>query len=214
MDQSVSFPVAFFLLIGLVVAIYMVVPKKTLKKIFTKKKLVNEVTETPNKKSSVAGDKKEKLQQSIPKEKAHWDIIGKSKTNIADYVYTLGEGIENDDDDDFKGINVTPEELAQKGISSDELNEDTEELWDSAQVLDSEQTVTLRDYNAIVNSMFNNSLTEEEMEVAQSAIEKLAGTDFLANINVLVQNKKAQEEEVNQRLFSKMIELQNNISSN
>lgn len=210
MDQSVFFPVAFFLLIGLVVAIYMVVPKKTLKKIFTKKKLVNEVTETPNKKSSVAGDKKEKLQQSIPKEKAHWDIIGKSKTNIADYVYTLGEGIENDDDDDFKGINVTPEELAQKGISSDELNEDTEELWDSAQVLDSEQTVTLRDYNAIVNSMFNNSLTEDEMEVAQSAIEKLAGTDFLANINVLVQNKKAQEEEVNQRLFSKMIELQNN----
>lgn len=192
----------------------MVVPKKTLKKIFTKKKLVNEVTETSNKKSSVAGDKKEKLQQSIPKEKAHWDIIGKSKTNIADYVYTLGEGIENDDDDDFKGINVTPEELAQKGISSDELNEDTEELWDSAQVLDSEQTVTLRDYNAIVNSMFNNSLTEDEMEVAQSAIEKLAGTDFLANINVLVQNKKAQEEEVNQRLFSKMIELQNNISSN
>ncbi|WP_244401593.1 hypothetical protein [Porphyromonas somerae] len=214
MDQSVFFPVAFFLLIGLVVAIYMVVPKKTLKKIFTKKKLVNEVTETSNKKSSVAGDKKEKLQQSIPKEKAHWDIIGKSKTNIADYVYTLGEGIENDDDDDFKGINVTPEELAQKGISSDELNEDTEELWDSAQVLDSEQTVTLRDYNAIVNSMFNNSLTEDEMEVAQSAIEKLAGTDFLANINVLVQNKKAQEEEVNQRLFSKMIELQNNISSN
>lgn len=214
MDQSVFFPVSFFLLIGLGVAIYMVVPKKTLKKIFTKKKLVNEVTETPNKKSSVAGDKKEKLQQSIPKEKAHWDIIGKSKTNIADYVYTLGEGIENDDDDDFKGINVSPEELAQKGISSDELNEDTEELWDSAQVLDSEQTVTLRDYNAIVNSMFNNSLTEEETEVAQSAIEKLAGTDFLANINVLVQNKKAQEEEVNQRLFSKMIELQNNISSN
>lgn len=209
MDQSVFFPVAFFLLIGLGVAIYMVVPKKNLKKIFTKKKLVNEVPETPNKKSSVAGDKKEKLQQSIPKEKAHWDIIGKSKTNIADYVYTLGEGIENDDDD-FKGINVTPEELAQKGISSDELNEDTEELWDSAQVLDSEQTVTLRDYNAIVNSMFNNSLTEDEMEVAQSAIEKLAGTDFLANINVLVQNKKAQEEEVNQRLFSKMIELQNN----
>lgn len=209
MDQSVFFPVSFFLLIGLGVAIYMVVPKKTLKKIFTKKKLVNEVTETPNKKSSVAGDKKEKLQQSIPKEKAHWDIIGKSKTNIADYVYTLGEGIENDDDD-FKGINVTPEELAQKGISSDELNEDTEELWDSAQVLDSEQTVTLRDYNAIVNSMFNNSLTDDEMEVAQSAIEKLAGTDFLANINVLVQNKKAQEEEVNQRLFSKMIELQNN----
>lgn len=210
MDQSVFFPVAFFLLIGLGVAIYMVVPKKTLKKIFTKKKLVNEVKETSNKKSSVAGDKKEKLQQSIPKEKAHWDIIGKSKTNIADYVYTLGEGIENDDDDEFKGINVTPEELAQKGISSDELNEDTEELWDSAQVLDSEQTVTLRDYNAIVNSMFNNSLTEDEMEVAQSAIEKLAGTDFLANINVLVQNKKAQEEEVNQRLFSKMIELQNN----
>ena len=210
MDQSVFFPVAFFLLIGLGVAIYMVVPKKTLKKIFTKKKLVNEVTVTPNKKSSVAGDKKEKLQQSIPKEKAHWDIIGKSKTNIADYVYTLGEGIENDDDDDFKGINVTPEELAQKGISSDELNEDTEELWNSAQVLDSEQTVTLRDYNAIVNSMFNNSLTDDEMEVAQSAIEKLAGTDFLANINVLVQNKKAQEEEVNQRLFSKMIELQNN----
>lgn len=210
MDQSVFFPVAFFLLIGLGVAIYMVVPKKTLKKIFTKKKLVNEVTVTPNKKSSVAGDKKEKLQQSIPKEKAHWDIIGKSKTNIADYVYTLGEGIENDDDDDFKGINVTPEELAQKGISSDELNEDSEELWDSAQVLDSEQTVTLRDYNAIVNSMFNNSLTEDEIEVAQSAIEKLAGTDFLANINVLVQNKKAQEEEVNQRLFSKMIELQNN----
>lgn len=209
MDQSVFFSVAFFLLIGLVVVIYMIVPKKTLKKIFIKKKLVNEVTETSNKKSSVAGDKKEKLQQSIPKEKAHWDIIGKSKTNIADYVYTLGEGIE-DDDDDFQGINVTPEELAQKGITSDELNEDTEELWDSAQVLDSEQTVTLRDYNSIVNSMFNNSLTEDEMEVAQSAIEKLAGTDFLANINVLVQNKKAQEEEVNQRLFSKMIELQNN----
>lgn len=210
MDQSVFFPVAFFLLIGLVVVIYMIVPKKTLKKIFTKKMLVNKDTETSNKKSSVPGDKKEKLQQSIPKEKAHWDIIGKSKTNIADYVYTLGEGIENDDDDDFKGINVTPEELAQKGITSDELNEDAEDLWDSAQVLDSEQTVTLRDYNAIVNSMFNNSLTEDEMEVAQSAIEKLAGTDFLANINVLVQNKKAQEEEVNQRLFSKMIELQNN----
>lgn len=213
MGQSIFFPVTFFLLIGLGVAIYMVVPKKTLKNIFTKKKLVNETKETSKEKSSVAGDKKEKIQQSIPKEKAHWDIIGKSKTNIGDYVYTLGEGIENDDDD-FKGINVTPEELAQKGIYSDELNEDTEELWDSAQVLDSEQTVTLRDYNAIVNSMFNNSLTEEEMEVAQSAIEKLAGTDFLANINVLVQNKKAQEEEVNQRLFSKMIELQNNISSN
>lgn len=213
MDQSIFFPVTFFLLIGLGVAIYMVVPKKTLKKIFTKKKLVNETKETSKEKSSVAGDKKEKIQQSIPKEKAHWDIIGKSKTNIGDYVYTLGEGIENDDDD-FKGINVTPEELAQKGISSDELNEDTEELWDSAQVLYSEQTVTLRDYNAIVNSMFNNSLTEDEMEVAQSAIEKLSGTDFLANINVLAQNKKAQEEEVNQRLFSKMIELQNNISSN
>lgn len=214
MDQSVFFPVAFFLLIGLGVAIYMVVPKKTLKKIFTKKKLVNEVTETPNKKSSVPGDKKEKLQQSIPKEKAHWDIIGKSKTNIADYVYTLGEGIENDDDDDFKGINVTPEELAQKGISSDELNEDAEDLWDSAQILDSEQTVTLKDYNALVNSMFKNSLSEEEMEAAQLAIEKLAGTEFLESINVLAQNKKAQEEEVNQRLISKMIEFQNNISSN
>lgn len=213
MGQNVFFPVAFFLLIGLGVAIYMVVSKKTLKKIFTKKKLVNETTETSNKKSTVAGDKKEKLQQSIPKEKAHWDIIGKSKTNIADYVYTLGEGIE-EEEDDFKGINVTPEELAQKGISADDLNEDTEELWESDQILDSEQTVTLQDYNAIVNSLFNNSLDETEIEVAQTAIEKFAGTDFLASINILVQNKKAQEEEVNQRLFSKMIELQNNISSN
>lgn len=209
MNQSVFFPVTFFLLIGLGVAIYMVVPKKTLKKIFTKKKLVNEVTETPNKKSSVAGDKKEKLQQSIPKEKAHWDIVGKSKTNIADYVYTLGEGIE-EEEEDFKGINVTPEELAQKGISADELNEDEEELWEPDLILDSEQTVTLQDYNTIINSLFNNSLDEKEIEVAQTAIEKFAGTEFLASINVLAQNKKAQEEEVNQRLFSKMIELQNN----
>lgn len=170
--------------------------------------LKKKTNKEPVKKESPKGkEQKINKRKSVVQEKAHYDIIGPSKTDITDYVYTS----EDELNDDNEEPNVsTPEELLKEGISSADLYEG-DELWDSEEVFT--ETTPSNDYKIIANALFNQSLSSTNQDEVFTKIDDLKRSDFLRALRDFVTDSYQEKEgKINTLVMQRIQEAQTNLS--
>lgn len=217
--------IVVLLLLVIVVGIYMSAPEEVtvyLKKLRLKKpkgERKEPAGGTDQKeilRKSIAKEREEPENMGIPphvakertKERVHENIIGPSKTNINDYVYTKGE-IPKELELNGDGLNgdefntSTPEELAKMGIDANELNEGLE-VWDSTELTAEDTKVS--DYNTIMKAIFDKGLSEKALEEVFALIDKLSGTEFIESVKDYMTESYANNQEKINELVLKQIQ--------
>lgn len=125
------------------------------------------------------------LQEQIKKPKMHDAIIGVAKTQVSDYIYTIDDEVEEDEE----GIDIqdflTQEMLASMGVSADDLNEEND--WWATQASNKDKdNLTSDEVNGLTEYMTLQELSPEQESIAKATLEKLSNTYLLEQMQSII----------------------------
>lgn len=114
---------------------------------------------------------------------------------MSDYIYTIDDEVEEDEE----GIDIqdflTQEMLASMGVSADDLNEEND--WWATQASNKDKdNLTSDEVNGLTEYMTLQELSPEQESIAKATLEKLSNTylleqmqSIIAEAEVVVNNK-------------------------